>query len=244
MTFREMNIVDLETALQTDKDVGITETEARKRQNEQGFNELQAGEKQSVILLFFAQFKDFMVLVLLAATLISGLLGEYIDAIAIIAIILMNGLLGFYQERRAEKSLDALKEMAAPQIYVLRDGEWRKIPSREAVVGDIIKFISGDRIGADVRLIEAYSLEIEESALTGESVPSVKQSESLHFPAEGIGDEENMAFMGTMVSRGSGIGIIVGTGMNTAMGKIADLLQSAETQDTPFSSGLNSSGKF
>lgn len=244
MTFREMNIVDLETALQTDKDVGITETEARKRQNEQGFNELQAGEKQSVILLFFAQFKDFMVLVLLAATLISGLLGEYIDAIAIIAIILMNGLLGFYQERRAEKSLDALKEMAAPQIYVLRDGEWRKIPSREAVVGDIIKFISGDRIGADVRLIEAYSLEIEESALTGESVPSVKQSESLHFPAEGIGDEENMAFMGTMVSRGSGIGIIVGTGMNTAMGKIADLLQSAETQDTPLQLRLEQLGKI
>jgi len=244
MTFREMNIVDLENTLQTDKDVGITETEARKRQDEQGFNELQAGEKQSVILLFFAQFKDFMVIVLLAATLISGLLGEYIDAIAIIAIILMNGLLGFYQERRAEKSLDALKEMSAPQIHVLRDGEWRKIPSREAVVGDIIKFISGDRIGADVRLIEAYSLEVEESALTGESVPSIKQADSLHFPAEGIGDEENMAFMGTMVSRGSGIGIIIGTGMNTAMGKIADLLQSAETQDTPLQLRLEQLGKI
>ncbi len=135
-----------------------------------------------------------------------------------------------FQERKAEKSLDALKEMAAPQVNVLRDGQWMKIPSREVVVGDILKFSSGDRIGADLRIIDHSSLEIEESALTGESLPAVKCSDPLMNEVEGIGDQENMAFMGTMVTRGNGVGIVIATGMNTAMGKIADLLQTAENK--------------
>ena len=195
---------------------------------------MEEGEKQSALLLFFSQFKDFMVLVLLAATLISGLLGEYIDAIAIIAIVIINGFLGFFQERKAEKSLQALKELSAPQVHVLRDGQWMKIPSKEIVPGDILKFSSGDRIGADIRIIDVKSLEIEESALTGESVTGSKIVLK-HYQYEhlGIGDMENMAFMGTMVTRGSGIGIVIGTGMKTAMGQIADLLQSAETMVHP-----------
>lgn len=228
-----MNKQEMERALQTNVTHGLDDDEVKDRSHKHGFNELKEGEKQSAILLFFAQFKDFMVIVLLAATLVSGILGEYIDAIAIMAIVFLNGVLGFFQERKAEKSLDALKEMSAPQVHVLRNGHWLKIPSREVVVGDILKFSSGDRIGADLRIVDNSSLEIEESALTGESLPAVKCSDPIINELEGIGDQENMAFMGTMVTRGNGVGIVVATGMNTAMGKIADLLQTAETKETP-----------
>lgn len=239
-----MNRQEVEKALNTNLSSGLTSKEAKQRLNQYGYNELDEGEKQSALMLFFSQFKDFMVLVLLAATLISGLLGEYIDAIAIIAIVILNGFLGFFQESRAEKSLQALKELSAPQASVLRDGTWMKISSKEIVPGDVIKFSSGDRIGADVRLIDVMSLEIEESALTGESIPVQKSAEVLTSENPGIGDMENMAFMGTMVTRGSGIGIVVGTGMKTAMGQIADLLQSAEAMITPLQRRLEQLGKI
>ncbi|MFL6556212.1 MAG: HAD-IC family P-type ATPase, partial [Bacillus sp. (in: firmicutes)] len=242
MKFHEMKIEQVEKALETDFSSGLSQEEVKKRIKLHGLNELDEGEKQSALLLFFSQFKDFMVLVLLAATLISGLLGEYIDAIAIIAIVIINGFLGFFQERRAEKSLQALKELSAPQVSVLRDGQWNKIASKDIVIGDILKFGSGDRIGADVRVIESNSLEIEESALTGESVPVSKNIESLTNPNPGIGDMENIAFMGTMITRGSGVGVVIGTGMKTAMGQIADLLQNAEAQDTPLQRRLEQLG--
>src|SRR3954467_14713837 len=169
MNFYKMNKTEVENALNTDLSLGLISSDVKKKQHQFGLNELEEGEKQSALLLFFSQFKDFMVLVLLAATLISGLLGEYIDAIAIIAIVVINACLGFYQERRAEKSLQALKELSAPHVQALREGQWVKIPSKEIVPGDILKFSSGDRIGADIRLVNVSSLEIEESALTGES---------------------------------------------------------------------------
>jgi P-type Ca2+ transporter type 2C len=244
MKFHQMPEKDIERSLDTDFSNGLSEKQVEQRLKQQGYNELQEGEKQSALLLFFSQFKDFMVLVLLAATFISGLLGEYIDAIAIIAIVLINGILGFFQERKAEKSLQALKELSAPQVQVLRDGNWTKIPSKELVAGDIIKFSSGDRIGADVRLIKTTSLEIEESALTGESVPVQKSTEVLRANDLGIGDMENIAFMGTMVTRGSGVGCVVATGMKTAMGQIADLLQNAETMETPLQRRLEQLGKI
>jgi Ca2+-transporting ATPase len=244
MKFHEMEGREVEKALNTDFSAGLSDKDAKERIKKQGYNELAEGEKQSAILLFFSQFKDFMVLVLLAATFISGLLGEYIDAIAIIAIVIINGFLGFFQERKAEKSLQALKELSAPQVQVLRDGKWVKIPSKEVVVGDVLKFASGDRIGADVRLIEVSSLEIEESALTGESVPVQKSFGQLKDQNSSIGDLENMAFMGTMVTRGSGIGVVVATGMKTAMGQIADLLQKAESMTTPLQRRLEQLGKI
>ncbi|SFA74990.1 MULTISPECIES: calcium-translocating P-type ATPase, SERCA-type [unclassified Bacillus (in: firmicutes)] len=244
MKFHEMNVTEVEKALETDFSSGLSKEEVQKRMKMHGYNELEEGEKQSALLLFFSQFKDFMVVVLLAATLISGLLGEYIDAIAIIAIIVINGCLGFFQERKAEKSLQALKELSAPQVHALRDGEWIKIPSKEIVMGDILRFTSGDRIGADVRLIDVKSLEIEESALTGESLPVSKTTQVLRNPQAGIGDMENTAFMGTMVTRGNGTGVVVGTGMKTAMGQIADLLQSAETMATPLQRRLEQLGKI
>ena len=244
MRYHEMNPEEIREKIQTDFNKGLTEEEVSRRRKQFGFNELQEGEKQSALLLFFSQFKDFMVIVLLVATLISGLLGEYIDAIAIMAIVLLNGILGFFQERRAEKSLEALKELSAPTATVLRNGKWVKIPSKEIVPGDIIRFASGDRIGADVRILEANSLEIEESALTGESVPTSKDTEVINGENVGIGDMSNMAFMGTMVTRGSGVGVVIGTGMKTAMGQIADMLQTAETLTTPLQRRLEQLGKI
>lgn len=244
MKFHEMNKTEVEQALNIDVTAGLTDDEVKKRINQYGFNELDEGEKQSAWLLFFSQFKDFMVLVLLAATLISGLLGEYIDAIAIIAIVLINGMLGFFQERKAERSLQALKELSAPQVIALRNGEWTKVPSKVVVVGELLKFSSGDRIGADIRIIESNSLEVEESALTGESLPVSKTTEAIKTPSIGIGDMENMAFMGTLVTRGSGMGIVVGIGMKTAMGQIANLLQNAETMTTPLQRRLEQLGKI
>jgi P-type Ca2+ transporter type 2C len=244
MNFHELDVTEVEKALDSDFSSGLSKDEVKKRIKNNGYNELDEGEKQSALLLFFSQFKDFMVVVLLAATLISGLLGEYIDAIAIIAIVIINGFLGFFQERKAEKSLQALKELSAPQVQVLREAEWIKIPSKEVVIGDVIRFTSGDRIGADVRLIDEKSLEIEESALTGESLPVSKNTEILRTPKPGIGDMENIAFMGTMVTRGSGIGVVVATGMKTAMGQIADLLQNADSMTTPLQRRLEQLGKI
>mgnify|MGYP001025541660 CR=1 FL=1 len=244
MNYHEMNENEVEKALNTDFSAGLSDEDVGKRVKQFGTNELEEGEKQSALLLFFNQFKDFMVLVLLAATLISGLLGEYIDAIAIIAIIIINSFLGFYQERRAEKSLSALKELSQPQVQVLRNGEWEKVLSRDLVPGDVIKFTSGDRIGADVRVIESRSLEVEESALTGESVPVQKVTDSIKNPNLTLGDMENMGFMGTMVTRGSGMGVVIATGMKTAMGQIADLLQNAESQTTPLQRRLEQLGKI
>ncbi|MGF2615592.1 calcium-translocating P-type ATPase, SERCA-type [Rossellomorea vietnamensis] len=244
MRYHEMRQEDIEKTVNTDFTNGLTQEEAEKKQKQFGFNELQEAEKQSALLLFFSQFKDFMVIVLLAATLISGLLGEYIDAIAIIAIVLINGFLGFFQERKAEKSLNALKELSAPQVNVLRDGNWTKVPSKEVVPGDIIKFSSGDRIGADVRLITVNNLEIEESALTGESVPVAKRTGEVVGENVNLGDLENMAFMGTMVTRGNGVGVVTATGMGTAMGKIADMIQTAETMVTPLQRRLEQLGKI
>ncbi|MGR3763802.1 cation-translocating P-type ATPase [Rossellomorea sp. NS-SX7] len=244
MKYHEMRQEDIEKSLNTDYNNGLSEEDVSKRRKQFGYNQLEEAEKQSNLLLFFSQFKDFMVLVLLAATLISGLLGEYIDAIAIIAIVLINGFLGFFQERKAERSLQALKELSAPQVSVLREGSWVKILSKEVIVGDIMRFGSGDRIGADVRLIETNNLEIEESALTGESVPVTKSTSPVTGDHISLGDLENMAFMGTMVTRGNGIGVVTAIGMKTAMGQIADMLQKAESMITPLQRRLEELGKI
>ncbi|MEH7222501.1 calcium-translocating P-type ATPase, SERCA-type [Bacillus sp. JJ1566] len=244
MKWYELRSEEVEKKVNTSLSKGLTDQEVKQRQKQFGYNELKEAERPSALLLFLAQFKDFMVLVLLAATLVSGLLGEYIDAIAIMAIVLINGFLGFFQERKAEKSLQALKELSAPQVNVFRNNEWVRILSKELVIGDIIKFTSGDRIGADIRLVDVKSLEIEESALTGESVPVTKHVEAIREGDVSLGDQENMAFMGTMVTRGSGIGIVVGTGMNTAMGQIAELLQSAQAMITPLQRRLEQLGKI
>lgn len=244
MNWYERDIKDVEKMTRSRLASGLSEDEAEKRLRQFGHNKLDEGESVPAIFIFLAQFKDFMVIVLLVATLISGLLGEYIDAITIILIVLLNGILGFIQERKAEKSLAALKELSAPQMTVLRNGEWTKVLSMDVVVGDVVKVSSGDRVGADIRIIESKGLRIEESALTGESVPVQKTAAILTGEELSVADQENMAFMGTMVTQGSGIGVIVATGMKTEMGKIAHLLQSAETQVTPLQRKLEQLGKI
>lgn len=244
MKWYERGIEEIEKMTDSQFSSGLSEKEVEKRLHQYGFNKLDEGERIPAFFLFLAQFKDFMVIVLLVATLISGLLGEYIDAITIIIIVLLNGILGYVQERKAEKSLDALKELSAPQMMVRRDGEWSKCLSSNVVVGDIVKISSGDRVGADIRIIESKGLRIEESALTGESLPVQKTAAVLSGQNLSVGDQENIAFMGTMVTQGMGIGVIVATGMKTEMGKIAHLLQSAETQVTPLQRKLEQLGKI
>jgi P-type Ca2+ transporter type 2C len=244
MKWYELNIREVEKKTNTNLQTGLNEKTAKKRLQKLGSNQLSEGESKSAFLILLEQFKDFMVVVLLAATLISGLLGEYMDAIAIIAIVIINGFLGFYQERKAEKSLQALKELSAPQVHVLREGRWEVIPSKDLVVGDIMKIKSGDRIGADIRLVETKGMYVEESALTGESVPVVKDENPIIGEQLEIGDQRNMAFMGTLVTQGSGIGVVIATGMNSEMGKIAHLLQTAQTMTTPLQRKLEQLGKI
>lgn len=224
-------------------DQGLSWEEAKVRRERDGDNELTEKRNVSLIALFLNQFKDFMVLVLMAATLISGLLGEYLDAITIVAIIVMNGILGFVQEFRAERSLRALKELSAPSAKAVREGGIVHIPAKELVVGDIVLIESGDRIPADIRWIEANSLYVEESALTGESVPVGKHTNALQDGEVPLGDQKNLGFMGTMATRGTAKGIVVRTGMATEMGKIADLIQNTESMETPLQHRLDQLGK-
>jgi Ca2+-transporting ATPase len=244
MNWYKLEEREVTSSVGTSIKTGLTEKEVEKRLKKYGPNKLDEGKRPSALFVFLGQFKDFMVLVLLAATFISGVLGEYIDAITIMIIVLLNGILGFVQERKAEKSLDALKELSAPQMQVLRNGIWKKVLSAQIVPGDIVKIQSGDRIGADLRLLAANGLQIDESSLTGESVPVQKTDQSINGLEVELGDQSNMAFMGTLVTQGSATGVVIGTGMKTEMGKIAHLLQSTTTLVTPLQRRLEQLGKI
>ncbi|WP_281279484.1 calcium-translocating P-type ATPase, SERCA-type [Aquibacillus sediminis] len=244
MKWYQYDTDSLRKKLGVDTDYGLTSKEADNRYKKFGANVLQDGKQTPLWLVFLKQFQDFMVLVLLVATLVSGLLGEYIDAIAIMVIVLINGCIGFFQEQKAERSLAKLKELSAPMATVCRDGKWIKVPSSEVVIGDMVRVNSGDRAAADIRLIQSNSLEMEESALTGESLPIAKHASVIQQEDLEPSDQKNMAFMGTLATRGSGIGIVVGTGMNTAMGQIADLLVNTEKVVTPLERKLAELGKI
>ncbi|HEY4600364.1 MAG TPA: cation-translocating P-type ATPase [Cerasibacillus sp.] len=222
---------------------GLSSSEITQRKKSFGENALQMEKKSPKIILFLKQFQDFMVLILLAATLIAGMLGEYIDAIAIMLIVLLNGCIGFFQEFKAEKSLEKLKELASPVANVLRDGVWVKIPSQDVVVGDVIKISRGDRIPADIRIIQSNSLETEESPLTGESLPVEKSADKLNQSELEAQDQSNMGFKGTMVTRGHGLGIVVSVGMQTEMGHIASLMAKTRRVITPLERRLAELGK-
>ncbi|SDW59232.1 calcium-translocating P-type ATPase, SERCA-type [Paenibacillus sp. CF384] len=242
--WHQLETSELAEALQASLDTGLAPSVAAERLREVGRNELTEGKKVPPIMLFLGQFKDFMVLVLMGATLISGLLGEYLDAITIVAIIVINAILGFVQEFRAEKSLRALKALSAPLAKTLRGGESVVVPASELVPGDLVELESGDRIPADIRFIEANSCYAEESALTGESVPVNKHCVVIREEEIPLGDMRNIGFMGTMITRGTAKGIVVRTGMNTEMGKIANLIQQTETMETPLQHRLEQLGKI
>ncbi|GGN49447.1 cation-translocating P-type ATPase [Oceanobacillus indicireducens] len=243
MKWYQLDIDEVEKKLQVTIPQGITEEQVQARRKKFGANELDAQKKQSRWLLFLKQFQDFMVLVLLGATLIAGLLGEYVDAIAIMIIVLVNGCIGYFQEQKAEDSLEKIKQLSAPLSNVKRNGKWHKINSRELVAGDIVRIQSGDRIPADIRIVEANSLEIEESALTGESLPVAKIGQAMTETDLDPQDQLNMAFMGTLVTKGQGIGIVTRTGMQTEMGKIASLIMTTKKIMTPLERKLAELGK-
>ncbi|MBN2983479.1 calcium-translocating P-type ATPase, SERCA-type [Cohnella algarum] len=242
--WHQMNETELALALGTDLKGGLSPDEAASRLKSQGLNELEERKGESPIKLFLNQFKDFMVLVLAGATIVSGLLGEMLDALTIIAIIILNGVLGFFQEFRAERSLRALKELAAPNAKVIRGGSLHVVPARELVPGDLVLLEGGDRVPADIRLIESNQCAIEEAALTGESVPVAKEAAAIAAAELPLGDRKNCGFLGTMVTKGTAKGIVTLTGMDTEMGKIAGLIQQTEEAETPLQHRLEQLGKI
>jgi Ca2+-transporting ATPase len=205
---------------------GLDEAEALQRSEKQGPNLLQEKKKKAVWLLFLDQFKDLMVLILAAAALLSGLIGDLTDTVIILVILLLNALLGFIQEYRAEKAMDALKQLTETQSKVLRSGKLVSLPSKQLVVGDLLHLEAGNKVPADLRLLETFSLKIDESTLTGESIASDKSPETLSDLSLPLGDQSNLAFNGTLVTQGRATGMVVAIGMNTEIGKIAALLES------------------
>jgi Ca2+-transporting ATPase len=229
--------------LATHLDQGLSSEIARQRLGEVGPNELREAPRPPFWKLLLHQFESFLVMMLIAASVISALLGDYVEAAAIMAIVLLNAIIGVVQESKAEEALAALKKMAAPNANVLRDGLRSTIPSRELVPGDIVILEAGNYVPADVRLVKSVNLRIEEAALTGESVP-VEKSAQVSLEADiPLGDRHNTAFMGTLITYGRGRGIVVATGMHTQMGLIAEMLQTLEAEPTPLQQRLDQLGR-
>ena len=223
---------------------GLTTQEVVIRQNQFGFNQLTEKPRPSFLKMVISQFKNFIVLLLLAAAIISAILGDTVEAAAIMAIVVLNALLGVIQERRAEEALAALKKLAAPEAQVMRDGKRITVPSRDLVSGDLVFLEAGNHIPADIRLMEAINLRIEEAALTGESVPVEKNAAVIQQHDIPLGDRRNTAFMGTTVTYGRGKGIVVGIGMKTQLGLIAGMLQEVEEEATPLQKRLDNLGRL
>ena len=222
---------------------GLSGEEAARRLREYGPNEI-AEKRVSPLVMFLRQFKSFLVYILLAAAVLSLLLGEALDAALIAAILVLMGFAGFLQEYKAEKAVEKLKEMAAPRAKVVREGEVQLVDARELVPGDIVLLEEGDKVPADLRLIEAEELEVDESPLTGESVPVEKDPRAVLPTETQVYERANMAFMGTYVVRGKGKGVVVATGMSTELGKIAASLEEVETERTLFEVELDRFGKW
>ena len=229
---------------QTDQCEGLNSKEIHNRLHKFGYNEMIEKEKITWWKRLIAQFQDFMVLVLLAATLISAFLGEYADAVTILIIVIVNATLGFVQEYRAEQSMNALKKMAAPTAHVIRNGMLQKIAARELVPGDIMMLESGDKIAADARLLETQNMETQEAALTGESLPVRKAADKQCREESALGDRKNMVYAGTAIAKGRGKSIVCATGMFTEIGRIADMIQDSENESTPLEKRLESLGRW
>lgn len=230
--------------LRSAADRGLSQSEAGTRLREVGLNAIQAARKTPWWSIFLSQFRDFMVLVLIGATIVSFLLGEVGDAVTILAIVLMNAALGFIQEYRAEKSVETLKQLTAPEAHVLRDGAVKTIPAEELVPGDIVELEAGDRIPADCRLLAVWGLKTDEAALTGESQSVRKTLAPVADLEAPVADRRNMVYMGTSVSHGRGQALVVATGMHTEMGTIAHLMREAVEDQTPLQRRLEHLGKI
>ncbi|GBE02466.1 calcium-transporting ATPase 1 [bacterium BMS3Bbin06] len=228
----------LKTSLQ-----GLSTEEAQNRLREYGPNELIEKKKKTPFMMFLDQFRDFMIIVLIAAAVISVFIGEATDTLVIIVIVILNAVIGFVQEYRAEKAMAALKKMAALTATVVRNGQTIDIPASELVPGDVVILEAGKIVPADMRLVEAVQIKVEEAALTGESVPVEKGTMTLHDDALSVGDRKNMVYKGTIVTYGRGLGIVTATGMDTELGRIATMLQDEETVKTPLQKRLAGFGR-
>jgi Ca2+-transporting ATPase len=224
-------------------DRGLTATQVQERLAEHGPNELIEAGLKSPLLILWEQLSEVMVVVLIVAAVISLLLGDYLDAAAIMVIVILNALLGFVQEFRAERAMAALKEMAAPVVHARRGGEIRNVPSRDVVPGDVILLEAGSAIPADARLVETANLRVQEASLTGESQPVDKNSATVEFEDVPIADRHNMVYMGTAVTYGRGVAVVVETGMRTQLGRIAELIQTVESERTPLQRRMAQLGK-
>jgi len=222
---------------------GLTTAEAQRRLEQYGPNQLQEAPRPTFLQTLWEQLNNFVVILLIVASVISALLGDYVEAAAIMAIVVLNAVLGIVQERRAEEALAALKKLASPDAQVLRDGSRRSIPAYELVPGDIVFLEAGNFIPADVRLLEAVNLRVEEASLTGESLPVQKNAATVLDKNVPLGDRKNTAFMGTVVSYGRGRGVVTSTGMRTQLGLIAEMLQNVEAEETPLQRRLDQLGK-
>ena len=241
-------IKDVETELKTDLENGLSSKQVEESKAKYGENELQEKKKEPLIKKFIAQFKDFSIIVLIIAAIVSGVVGVaqgegFTDTIIILIVVLLNAVIGVAQESKAEKSLEALRKLSEHAAKVVRDGKEQVIPARELVPGDLVIIETGDYVSADLRIIEAVNLKSQESSLTGESVPVEKSIEAIEGEEIGIGDRVNMLFSSSLITYGRGKAIVVETGMNTEVGKIAGMLNNTEKQETPLQRRLNSLGK-
>lgn len=222
---------------------GLSNEEAKNRLDQYGPNEMKEEEGKSLLSKIIAQFSDFLILILMSAALISVFVGETKDAIVIMSIVVVNAMLGLYQEGKAEKALESLKKMASPTAKVIRGGKTQEISASDLVPGDLVVLETGDIIPADLRLVESSNLKVEEASLTGESVPSEKRSTMELTDETPLGDRRNMAYMSTIVTYGRGNGLVVETGASTEIGKIATMIQSIDEESTPLQKKLNHLGK-
>lgn len=223
---------------------GLSDQEVKDRREQFGANRLTSKRRTTLIEKFISQFKDLMIIILIIAAIIAGFAGETVDAAIILAVVILNAVFGVFQESKAENAIDSLKEMSAPMATVLRNNQPMSIKSEDIVPGDIVLLEAGDVVPADVRLIEANSLKIEEAALTGESVPVNKQVDPIMEDDLPLGDRKNLGFMNSNVTSGRATGVVIGTGMNTEVGKIAHMLNTTEETTTPLQENLKSLGKM
>ena len=241
--WHHMPVADVIERLRTNGEQGLTSAEATARLARHGPNALREAPAPSFLQLLWGQFTNFLVMILIAASILSLVLGDTIEAIAIMAIVLLNAIIGVVQESRAEGALRALRKLAAPQADVVRDGLPQSVPTESLVPGDLVLLQTGNRVPADVRLVETYNLRVEEASLTGESHPVAKRAEGLVDEGAPLGDRVNLAFMGTTVAYGRGKGVVVATGMRTQIGLIATMLESYGSEPTPLQRKLDELGR-
>jgi len=243
MEWYQQSPEEVAQSLDTSLTSGLSSGSAQSKLETVGPNELKEQEGKSFLQKLIAQFSDFLILILIAAALISVFVGEAKDAIVIMSIVIVNALLGLYQEGKAEKALEALKKMASPTAKVLRDGNPQEISSSQLVPGDLVILETGDIIPADLRLVESSNLKVEEASLTGESVPVEKRAQETYSEEVSLGDRHNMAYMSTIITYGRGKGVVVETAEGTEIGKIAAMIQTFEEEPTPLQKKLNQLGK-